>query len=319
MTTIQPAAQEAFVHLVCEPDGSKPRRPVLKRVTADAQTSLTLDSSLVASSFTRNGQEADSETVTASLTSFNNFINFCATVDVPITNGKQLIGGSCNPAPMGLIPTSGNLPAVLINQPTKGTTIAANTTIPLEFFVNNLQSGVVVDVATNFLSAPQQLDSTGNILGHYHVVIEELDALNSTVPTDARNFAFFSVIKDAASNGEIVSEVTNGLPEGFYRMTATIHAANHQPVLVPIAQHGALIDVAYFTVTADGSEGSTPSVRRRAPPHVYTPHPSETQARRKVVTRADDAAQSSLSLLSSVIAPGFANDGQDIPQAATTS
>jgi hypothetical protein len=162
---------------------------------------------------------------------------------------------------MGLIPTSGNLPAVLINQPTKGTTIAANTTIPLEFFVNNLQSGVVVDVATNFLSAPQQLDSTGNILGHYHVVIEELDALNSTVPTDARNFAFFSVIKDAASNGEIVSEVTNGLPEGFYRMvsvhivprfteltsnqTATIHAANHQPVLVPIAQHGALIDVAY--------------------------------------------------------------------------
>ncbi|KAJ7481039.1 hypothetical protein B0H11DRAFT_2157784 [Mycena galericulata] len=185
---------------------------------------------------------------TASLVSSNNFINFCATVPagVPITNGNQLLGGSCNPAPMGQIPSVENLPSVRIYEPSNGLTVAANTTIPLTLFVNNLHSGVFVNPAENFLSAPQQLDSTGNVLGHYHVVIEELDALNTTFPTDSQNFVFFNIVAAAAdSNGEIQSSVTDGLPEGFYRLTATIHAANHQPVLVPISQHGSLNDVAY--------------------------------------------------------------------------
>jgi len=265
----------------------------------------------VVSSFTRNGQEAGSEVQnTASLTSSNNFINFCATTTAPITDGKQLLGGSCNPAPMGLIPSSSNMPSVLINQPSKGSTIAANTSFTLEIFGNNLQSGVYTSFSGNFLAAPQQTGSTGNILGHYHVVIDELDALNSTVPTDSQTFAYFNIIPDVtdATTGAITTNITDGLPEGFYRMTVTTRAANHQPVLVPIAQHGALNDVAYFTVTADGKPG-TPAVRRRAPRHVYTPHPSE--AKRHVVPRADAAAQSSLTLLSSVIAPSFA-DAQDV-------
>jgi hypothetical protein len=40
----------------------------------------------------------------SSLTSTNNFINFCKTTSgVPLTNGQQVTGGSCNPAPVGAI------------------------------------------------------------------------------------------------------------------------------------------------------------------------------------------------------------------------
>lgn len=60
-----------------------------------------------------------------------------------------------------------------------------------------------------------------------------------------------------------------------------------------------------FTVTANGKPGSTPAAKRRALRHVYTP-PSE--AKRAVVPRAD-AAESSLTLVSSVIAHGFESSG----------
>ncbi|KAF7337837.1 hypothetical protein MVEN_02006600 [Mycena venus] len=295
-----------------------PSKGTLKpRAAADEQTSLTLDASLVASSFTRDGQEADTEVqFTASLTSPNNFINFCATTGASITNGQQLTGGSCNPAPMGLIPSVNNMPSVLIFEPQKGSTIAANTTFTLELAVSNIQGGVFTSFSSNFLAAPQTLDSTGNIIGHYHVVIDELDALNSTIPTDSQKFTYFNVVTNPDVNGLITTNITNGLPEGFYRMTVTARAANHQPALVPISQHGALNDVAYFTVTASGTLGSTPASRRRAPRHVYSPHPSE--AKRTVVPRADNTAQSSLTLLSSVVAQGFAN-AQDTPRPGQSS
>ncbi|KAJ6501890.1 hypothetical protein C8R45DRAFT_819323, partial [Mycena sanguinolenta] len=181
----------------------------------------------------------------ASLTSFNNFINFCATTTAVISDGTQLTGGSCNPAPMGMIPAASDIPSVLITQPAKGSTLQANTTFPLQLLVDNLQTGFFTSFTSNFLSAPQQVDTMGIILGHYHVVIDQLDALDSPFPTDSLDFAYFSIISDVDTTGEINTEITNGLPEGFYRMTVTPRAANHQPVLVPIAQHGALNDVTY--------------------------------------------------------------------------
>lgn len=253
--------------------------------------------------------------------------------DIPITNGNQLLDGSCNPAPMGQIPSTQNLPSVRISLD-NGATFAVNTSIPFSLFVSNLQSGVFVNSDENYLSAPQQLNSTtGNVLGHYHVVVDELDALNTTLPTDSRDFVFFNILGDAAdSNGQIQSSITKGLPEGFYRFSATVNAANYQPVLVPISQHGSLNDVVYvrfgsffncpllihpypkFTVTADGTPGSTPAVKRRASipemRHRYQRNPSAL-VRRTVISRDDTGAQTSLTLLPSVIASGFAKDGQD--------
>lgn len=128
---------------------------------------------------------------------------------------------------MGLLPSKDHLPSVLITQPAKGSTVQANTTFALKLSVGNLQSGVFTSPTTNFQAAPQQLDATGNIIGHYHVMIEELDALNSVVPMDSTKFAYFSVISDVASNGTIVTSITSGLPEGFYRAVGV-----HIPVLV---------------------------------------------------------------------------------------
>ncbi|KAF7364045.1 hypothetical protein MSAN_01063200 [Mycena sanguinolenta] len=305
--------------------------------TTNVQTGHTLDPSVIASSFTRNGVIPDSDVPNnASLTSSNNFINFCATITAPISNGTQLASGSCNPAPMGLIPTVNNMPSVLITQPAKGATLQANTTFSLQLLVANLETGVFTSFTSNFLSAPQQLNSAGLILGHFHVVIDPLDALDSTFPTDSLDFAYFSIVSDVATAGEINTEVTNGLPEGFYRMTVTPRAASHQPVLVPTAEHGALNDVTYvhfssklwfdshiynlnqFTVTADGTPGSIPAVKRRSPRPVYTPrHTAEAQ--RTVFRRDNDtAAQTSLTLLSSVIATGF-KSAQDIPRPGQTS
>ncbi|KAJ6449824.1 hypothetical protein C8R47DRAFT_1171446 [Mycena vitilis] len=299
------------------PSEFKPREPsdaALTARAADAQTSLTLNSTLVDTAFTRDG--AGSGTITASLTSSNNFINFCATVNTAITNGKQLETGSCNPAPMGLIPSSTNMPSVLIDDSIKGNTFKAETTIPVNLFVANLQSGAVVNFTGNFLAAPQQLNSAGEIIGHYNIVVDELNALDSTTPTDSQQFSFFRTVKDVAASGVISSEVTDGLPEGFYRMTVTTHAANGQPALVPVAQHGSLSDVAYFTVTADGTAGSTPGVRRRVPRNLYKSPPPTA---RSVVLRADDPSQSSLTLLSSLVADGFQNDGQSPPVAGQSA
>jgi len=47
--------------------------------------------------------------------------------------------------------------------------------------------------------------------------------------------------------------VPKGLDVGFYKLSSINTASNHQPLLVPIAQHGSLDDAIYFSVTSDGA------------------------------------------------------------------
>jgi negative regulator of sigma E activity len=115
--------------------------------------------------------------------------------------------------------------------------------------VQGLQTGVAVNPDTNYLAAPQTLNADGKILGNYHVVVEKLDSLNSTALTDIQKYVFFQILQTADDDGSIDTSITDGLPEGFYRLTATIHAANHQPVVGPLSQHGAFNDAAYVRST----------------------------------------------------------------------
>ena len=185
----------------------------------------------------------------ASLTSSNNFINFCLTVpNLPITNGKQIATGSCNPAPMGSIPSSDNMPSAKFVSPSNGdTSIVENTKILIRMAINNLQPGAFVNPDENYFAAPQQLNNQGKIIGHSHVVIETLSSLDQTTPTDPKKFAFFKGLNGAAVNGVLTVEVTAGLPAGDYKLSSINTAANHQPVLVPIAQHGSLDDAVYVS------------------------------------------------------------------------
>ncbi|KAL5498247.1 hypothetical protein ACEPAH_2387 [Sanghuangporus vaninii] len=216
--------------------------------TDSEQSATTLNSAVIATGFASDGQEVPAEGQVASLTSTNNFINFCLTVNKPITNGQQIKTGSCNPAPMGVIAATTNMPSSKFQFPKNSDTISANQAFTIKMAINNIETGNFVNAQSNYYSAPQQVNAQGNIIGHSHVVIEQLDSLDQTTVTDPTKFAFFKGINGAAVNGVVTADVTDGLPAGVYRMASINAAANHQPVLVAVAQHGSLDDMVYFTV-----------------------------------------------------------------------
>jgi len=220
----------------------------------DPQTSLTLDPAIIASGFANNGQDVPTAGQVPSLTSKNNFINFCLTVpNQQITNGKQIAAGSCNPAPMGSIPSSAKMPSAKFTNPKNGDTIPANAAFTISMAINNLATGNFVNAEENYFAAPQQLNGDGLIVGHSHVVVETLQALDQTTPNDPTKFAFFKGLNDAAQGGILSASVAAGLPAGAYRLCSINTAANHQPALVPIAQHGSLDDCVYFTASVGGA------------------------------------------------------------------
>lgn len=220
----------------------------------DIQSSLTLDPSVIASGFADDGQNPPVAGQSASLTSTNNFINFCA--GQTITNGLQLTGGSCNPAPIGQIPSTSNMPSAKFVSPKNNDVVAANTEFTITMALNNMQAGVFTNAQKNYFAAPQQLNSAGQIIGHSHFVVELLDSLEQTTPTNPNVFAFFKGIDGAQVNGVVTADVTAGLPDGAYRLCSINSSSNHQPAIVPIAQHGSLDDCVYFTASGSGAAAS---------------------------------------------------------------
>ncbi|KAG6837748.1 hypothetical protein H0H93_001674 [Arthromyces matolae] len=213
-----------------------------------------LDPRVIATGFADDGQDVPAAGQVPSLTSTNNFINFCLTVpDLPITNGKQITTGSCNPAPIGVIPSTDNMPSAKFSFPTNFGTIKANTAFTITMNIQNMETGFFVNAQENYFAAPQQLNAQGQIQGHSHVVVEQIASLDQTSPTDPQKFAFFKGLNAAAANGQLTADVTAGLPAGVYRLASINTSANHAPVIVPVAQHGSLDDAIYFTVTDDGN------------------------------------------------------------------
>jgi hypothetical protein len=96
---------------------------------------------------------------------------------------------------MGSIPSSANMPSAKFTNPKNGDTIAANTAFTISMAINNLQTGNFVNAEENYFAAPQleQLNAQGLIIGHSHVVVETLQALDQTTPNDPTKFAFFKV------------------------------------------------------------------------------------------------------------------------------
>ncbi|KAF8967740.1 hypothetical protein BDZ97DRAFT_509050 [Flammula alnicola] len=222
----------------------------------DPTTSLILDSSVIASGFTQNGLQSDNAAANGfspSLTSTNNFINYCAALqNVPLTNGSQLSTESCNPAPMGILPSMQNMPSVKFTSPAFNDTLKENTSFDISLNITNFGFGKITNPATNFLSAPQQLNPSGQIIGHVFVVIETIPSDDQT-PTDPLFFNFFKTIDAIGPVGGVVTgTVDSGLPIGFYRLSSIVSAANHQPALMPVIEHGAIDDAIFFSVTSEG-------------------------------------------------------------------
>jgi hypothetical protein len=205
---------------------------------------------LAQSGLNANGSEAGQA---ASLTSTNNFINFCA--GKTITNGVQFVTTSCNPVPMGDLPAKGAQVSAKFVSPTNLQNIAENTEFTITMAISNLQTGAFANPDTNYFGAPQQLNGQGQIIGHSHVVVQAINGVLDTNPADPTVFQFFKGLNAPAANGQLTADVTAGLPAGTYRLFSINTAANHQPVLGPLAQHGSFDDAVYFTVgDAAGSQ-----------------------------------------------------------------
>ncbi|KAG8906337.1 hypothetical protein FRB99_007117 [Tulasnella sp. 403] len=219
----------------------------------DLQSSLTLDPSLVGPNLALDGLADPLPGQAASLTSTNNFINFCASINQTITNGEQIPDGSCNPVPIGQMIPRTKLPSAGIRYPKNLDTIPANQNFTIVVVVRNIDTGVFVNPKTNYYGAPQTLNPDGVVYGHGHVVVEALHALNATEPLDPLDFTFQQVLNKPAVNGVLTADVPGGLPAGFYRLCTQITAANHQPFALSVNEHGAQDVCTYFT-TSEGCD-----------------------------------------------------------------
>jgi hypothetical protein len=225
--------------------------PSWYRRQADAQTSLTLDPAVISPGLAQDGQGNNPDPgQVRSLTSTNNFINFCLTQNAPLTDGQQKVEGSCNPTPMGRIISLDVSPSAKFVFP-KNTesTIQPDQAFTIQLKVKSMQLGNFVNAQSNYYAAPQQLNGQNIVIGHTHVVIEFMPSADVTEPLDPLDFEFFKGVNGAADNNGVVTvAVDKGVKAGFHRLCTINTAANHQPVIVSNAQHGSLDDCVYFAV-----------------------------------------------------------------------
>ncbi|TVY17039.1 hypothetical protein LARI1_G003957 [Lachnellula arida] len=194
-----------------------------------------------------------------SKTSTNNFINNCA--GKTLTNGLQIVAGSCNGIPMGDIPAKTAMVSSIITFPVDASaTIQSDTTFNITVQMANLVAGSFTNADATYYSAPQQLQG-GLVVGHTHVTVQDMGAsLNPTTALDPTQFAFFKGINDAGNGkGLLQATVTGGLPAGNYRVCTMASASNHQPVLMPVAQRGTADDCSKFTVVGSGKTANAAS------------------------------------------------------------
>ncbi|WVQ93613.1 hypothetical protein IAU59_000688 [Kwoniella sp. CBS 9459] len=181
----------------------------------------------------------------ASATSNNNFIDFC--VGQEITNGLQNQAGSCNPIPIGQIPSTQNMVSTTFVSPKNFDTIPAGETFTIGLQTRGMTMGSFVNAQKNYYAAPQQLDRSGQVVGHAHIVIQEMEAIDSPALLDPNTFTFFKGLDLGDVNGLSTIDVQGGVPAGAYRLCTIMSASNHQSVIMPIAQRGAENTCSYFT------------------------------------------------------------------------
>ncbi|KAI1245790.1 Pathogenicity cluster 5 protein d [Eutypa lata] len=216
-----------------------------------------LDQNVIATGSAQDGTaQSDDPDEAASLTDDANFINFCS--GQTITNGLQNEDGSCNPIPMGQIPSTQNMISGILISPAHNDDVNENEDFDVNVQYTNLDAGTFTNPDNTYYSAPQQINGNGQIIGHTHVTIQDLGgSLTPNTPPDASQFVFFKGINDAGNgNGLLTAAVTGGLPAGNYRVCTMVSSSNHQPVLMPVAQRGAQDDCNKFTVGANGGNNN---------------------------------------------------------------
>ncbi|THV47229.1 hypothetical protein BGAL_0326g00080 [Botrytis galanthina] len=232
-------------------------------IASGDDTSLTLAQNAIASGSFSDGLTeigGNEGFEAASATSRNNFINFCA--GETLTNGLQIVTGSCNGIPMGQIPAKNKMMSSIITFPLAGSaTIKSDTTFNITVQMSNITPGSFSNADSTYFSAPQQLDSSGVVIGHTHITVQDMgSSLNPTGTLDPTQFAFFKGINDAGNGQGLLSATVNGgLPAGNYRVCTMASSTNHQPAIMPVAQRGTADDCTKFTVIGSGTTANAAS------------------------------------------------------------
>jgi len=131
---------------------------------------------------------------------------------------------------MGMIPSIDNMPSSKFLFPPNFVTLGKGRTFTVQVVISHLEAGWFTNPQETYMSAPVELNANGDVIGHSHIVVEALSGFGQTTPTDPRNFTFFKALNDpAAANGVVSTEVTGGLPAGYYRISVFHTGANHQP------------------------------------------------------------------------------------------
>lgn len=207
---------------------------------ADATT---LNPDNIATGSQQDGSEGADDGQALSLTDDANFINFCD--GKTLTNGLQQEGSTCNGIVMGDMPAVSQMSSTIITSPLPGNEPAADEDFDVTVQIANMELGTFTNPDTTYYAAPQQLSSSGTVIGHTHITIQDLgNSLTPTQPLDASQFVFFKGINDAGDgNGGLSATVTGGLPAGNYRICTMAGSSNHQPVLMPKAQRLVLLSI----------------------------------------------------------------------------
>lgn len=161
---------------------------------------------------------------------------------------------------MGQIPAKTAMVSSVITNPQTGKSIASDTDFNITVQMSNLVAGQFTNADATYFSAPQTL-TNGQVSGHTHVTVQDLgNSLNPTTALDATQFAFFKGINDAGNGqGLLTAVVSGGLPAGNYRVCTMASAANHQPVIMPVAQRGTADDCTKFVVSGNGNTANIAS------------------------------------------------------------
>jgi len=162
---------------------------------------------------------------------------------------------------MGKIPSTSNMVSSIVISPKPAENIAANTDFTVSVQTSGLAAGSFTNAQATYYAAPQDLSSSGQIIGHTHITVQDMgSSLTPTKALDPTAFVFFRGINDDGNGkGLLSATVTGGLPAGNYRVCTMSSSSNHQPVLMPVAQRGAQDDCQKFTVggsaAASGNTG----------------------------------------------------------------
>ncbi|EER42004.1 conserved hypothetical protein [Histoplasma capsulatum var. duboisii H88] len=214
---------------------------------------LCLDPSVLQKGSELDGEKEalNKDEVIPSITSSNNFINYCN--GKTLTNGTKINEGSCNGIPMGEIPSTKHMVSTLITSPLPGDEFKVNQTITFKVAVKNIEMGFYTNSNVSFLSAPQSLNCEGFVRGHTHLTVQFM-GLNTTAiqALDASNPTWFKSVNGPHAENktdDFTATLEGGLGKpGFYRVCTLTAAANHQPVIMPVPNRGAQDDCTKFKV-----------------------------------------------------------------------